>query len=405
MNSLRFQVFPALRRAGLVGCVGLAGLAASGSALAADQCSVNGQAVNLQDAASLAGKTGLVVCKNGSQKTEERELKNGKPLGKVRQYQDGKLHLDYSVDDKGEKHGPFKRLAANGKPLLEETYEHGKPVGIRREWSQSGQPVRISFRGENNDTFAADIHYNSKKQLAHLRCASKPLLAPHANDAALCGFQGKPSKVSLYTEEGVIKGGLVLANGVVQQSDTYDPDGKLEVRETFANGKRHEIIYFSNGNKKSDIMWLYTDHGQPQAFERKTEFYESGKTLREQVYSFVKTLERSRNLLVSDTSYFPNGKLKEQNQYSYTETRETRDSQHFFENGKLAKRTKFMKENAVIEFPIGTHQVFSETGQLLKETEYDDAGKAKRERAWDAAGKLTGDDELQADGSRKSLLK
>lgn len=395
MNSLRFQLFPAL----------LLGLATAGGALAANQCTLNGQAVDLQDASTLAGKTGLVVCKNGSQKTEERELKNGVKQGAVRQYQDGKLQLEFGNNEKGEKHGLLKRFATNGKLVLEERYENGKPVGIRREWTETGQVVRVSHRNPTGTLFVADVHYTQKKQLANLRCSDKPMLAPHANDAALCGFQGKPSKVSLYTEEGVIKAGLVLQNGVTQQSDTYDPDGKLEVSETFSKGRRHEIIYYQNGNKKSDIQWLYTENGQPQAFESKTEFYDTGKPLREQVYNFVMLQKVSRNLPVSNTLYFPSGKIKEKSQFSYTDTREIRETQSFFESGKLAKRSKFAVENAVHEFPIGTHQVFSETGQLQKETDYDDEGKAKRERTWDKAGKLVGDDEMLADGARKSMLK
>jgi antitoxin component YwqK of YwqJK toxin-antitoxin module len=398
MNSLRFQLFPAL----------LLTLAANGVALADDQCTLNGQALKSQDPAALAGKSGLILCKDGNKKTEERELKNGVKMGKVRLYQDGKLHQEYSEDEKGAQDGILKRYAPNGKLVLEENYAHGKPVGLRREWRDNGAPVRISFYSETDKTFDADVHYTQntqKKQLAHLRCAAKPMLAPHANDAALCGFQGKPSKVSLFTEEGIIKAGLVIANGVVQQSDTYDPDGKLEVSETFSKDKRHEIIYYPNGNKKSDIVWLYTENGQPQAFERKAEFYENGKMLRAQTYALIASSERSRNLLTSDLSYYPSGKLKEQSQLSYKDNRETRANQRFFENGKLAQRTTFVTENAVREFPVGTHQNFAETGQLIKETQYDDEGNAKRERTWDSAGKLIGDDALQGDGSRKSLLK
>ena len=68
---------------------------------------------------------------------------------------------------------------------------------------------------------------------------------------------------------------------------------------------------------------------------------------------------------------------------------------------KLRSEGYYLLQEYSGPLPIGVHKRFGEDGALVSETHYDATGTRTRERAF-REGKVTRDEEVFSDGSRKS---
>ncbi len=369
-----------------------------------EECSLNGESVSPSNGSTTAGKTGVMRCKDreSGEMLNERELKHGVFMGLERFYRNGKLQRERYINEKGNSHGKAKEFAANGQLILEENYVNAQERGISQRWNEKGQLIEVRFRGENPDEKAM-LRFNPDKSLAEFECGKKPLLGNYANDAEYCGFKGKPVTTKLYSEAGKLRSEFVLQNGEAQRAVFYRQDGSTESIDEVSNGKRSEKQFFANGKLRREKAWFNAN--RPLIIEREAEYHESGSKTQERLYQQVEKEGRKYAELRQETQFYLNGQNKTLVKYSYEAKNEIRDSQSFYDNGKLSEQGRSISEGRYNRRYVGIHQFFSNEGKLQRELHYDDQGKMQRERVWDANGKLQSDDLLFEDGSRKAYGK
>lgn len=380
-------------------------------ALAVQDCEFQGKHINTSDGSQTAGKTGMVRCKDRSSGVLEREyeLRDGQSIGLSRYYRDGTLVKEFTITANGPHEGPEREWAKNGQLVLEFTNVKGNARGLRRQWFEDCKQRKIEWVTDHERDGAA-VEYNALGQLASLRCGPKPLLAPHVNDAKLCGFEGVPSTVNLYSHKGDLRGTTVLLVGVEQRATTFSANGKPELEEELLPGgtqKRETIYYAEGGGKRRERLWDVSN-GRPALLLREADFHTSGTLVAERQYQVVETSNgRKRSRLAVESRFYLNGQPQQKDVYTQGDNGNTelRDTQRYTDQGKLKEQGRFALEGRYGERPVGVHQTFFANGKPEREDSFDAKGKVTRQKVWDESGKLVSDDEVFEDGSRKAYSK
>jgi len=398
------------QRAAGIGLTTLLVALACQPALAVQDCEFQGKHINTSDGSQTAGKTGMVRCKDRSSGVLEREyeLRDGQSIGLSRYYRDGTLVKEFTITANGPHEGPEREWAKNGQLVLEFTNVKGNARGLRRQWFEDGKQRKIEWVTDHERDGAA-VEYNALGQLASLRCGPKPLLAPHVNDAKLCGFDGgTPSTVNLYSHKGDLRGTTVLLVGVEQRATTFSANGKPELEEELLPGgtqKRETIYYAEGGGKRRERLWDVSS-GRPALLLREADFHTSGTLVAERQYQVVDTSNgRKRSRLAAESRFYLNGQPQQKDVYALEGNTELRDTQRYTDQGKLKTQGRYALEGRYGERPVGAHQTFFANGKPEHEDSYDAKGKATRQKVWDESGKLVSDDEVFEDGSRKAYSK
>lgn len=379
-------------------------LAQGGIALAVQDCEFNGKPVNPNNGNETKGLNGLLRCKDRDtgQMEREYELRNGDSVGLSRYFRKGQLYKEFTITANGPHEGLEREWAANGQLVLEFTNVNGNTRGLRRAWYDDGTPKRVDWVAEN-EREGASVQYTPTKQLAALRCGPKPLLAPHVDDAALCGFAGKPSTVSTYSTEGKVRSTQTLLAGLVQKATNFFSDGTPQDEEERQGTNRLERFYGNDGSKRREKLW--TEAEKPAQLLRESEYHASGTLVRERLYALADVGGRKRSRLASEARFYLNGQPQSKDNYTLEGNVEMRDSQRFSDKGTLRAQGRYALDGRYGERPVGVHKAFFDNGKLEQEEQYDDKGNVKRQRVWDEAGKLLSDDELFEDGSRKAYTR
>ncbi|MBK9442202.1 MAG: hypothetical protein IPN53_13215 [Comamonadaceae bacterium] len=384
--------------------------AACPSALAVQDCEFSGRHINTSNGFETAGKTGMVRCKDRDTGLMEREyeMRDGQSIGLSRYFRGGKLAREFTVTANGQHEGLEREWAANGQLVLELTNVNGRIRGLRRQWYEDGKPRKIEWVAESAREGAV-VEYRASGQLAGLRCGPKPLLDPHVNDGKLCGFDGVPSTVNLYSPKGNLRGTVVLASGIEQKATTFFADGKPELEQELLHGKaqKREIAYFEDGSKQREKLWDVSSGG-PALLLREAEFHASGTLVAERQYQVVAEANNSgRKLsrLVSEARFYLNGQAQQKDVYTLDGTTELRDTKRYTDQGKLKQQGRFALDGRSSARPVGVHQVFFANGKQAQEDTFGTKGKVARQKIWEESGKLFSDDELFEDGSRKAYSK
>ena len=205
---------------------------AGGVAHAALDCELNGRSVNLSDASSVGGNTGLVRCKERGtgELQREQQLQNGVFMGLARFYEKGKLAKEHTLNAKGNIHGLAREFAPNGQVVREAVYDDGRERGLVRSFYPGGRLRRVTFYPDVG-TDRAFVEFTERGQMSALRCGEKPMLAPVADDAGLCGFTGGPSQVELFDERGILRSRLSYLAGKRVRSQNFYDNGKPSVQD------------------------------------------------------------------------------------------------------------------------------------------------------------------------------
>ncbi|MFZ6719023.1 hypothetical protein [Undibacterium sp. Ji49W] len=374
------------------------------AAFAIEDCELNKESVNPANGSTTAGKTGIMKCvdRNSGKLVREQELQAGVFMGVRRYYKDGVLTKEFNVNERSNMHGRSREFAPNGQVLRDETYVNSNVRGLVREWHPNGAVKRIAFIGENPNEKAA-VKYTSDKQLSDIECADKPLLAPHANDAALCGFNGKPSQVQLYAENGRLRSQYVLLAGVRQQSTYFHDNGKPETVEESGSKQKTRKQYSDTGILRKETVWNMIE--KTAVIEREVDYHESGAKVREQLYALTEKDGRRQNRLVSDASFYLNGQPRRSEKFLIEGKNDIKEVRNYFDNGQMSSQERYVSEGRYLERPVGIHQGFAQNGKLVRESHYDERGRIQRERSWDENGKQLSDDQVFEDGSRKAFSK
>lgn len=379
-----------------------AALLAQGTmALAVQDCEFNGKPIDTNNGNATKGLSGMLRCKDRDTGEMEREyeLRNGDSVGLSRYYRKGQLYKEFTITANGPHEGLEREWATNGKLVLEFTNVNGNARGLRRAWYDDGTLKRVDWVAEN-ERESASVQYTPAKQLAALRCGPKPLLAPQVDDAALCGFGGKASTVSTYSDEGKVRSTQTLLAGVVQKATSFYSNGKPQDEEERQGNNRIERFFDNDGSKRREKLWSEAE--KPAALLRESEYHASGTLVRERLYTLVDMGGRRRSRLASEASFYLNGQPQSKDVYTLEGNTEMRDSQRFSDKGLLRAQGRYALDGRYGERPVGVHKSYFDSGKLELEEHYDDKGNVKRQRLWDEAGKQVSDDELFEDGSRKA---
>ncbi|SFU79768.1 Antitoxin component YwqK of the YwqJK toxin-antitoxin module [Polaromonas sp. YR568] len=371
---------------------------------AVQDCEVNGESVNPNHGGTTAGKTGIMRCKDrdSGQMMREQELQNGKFMGQVRYYREGKLQRDYSVNERGNQHGRSREFAPGGQVLRDSTYDNGSQVGLARSFHTNGQLQRITFYAlretGGSSSEQAYAEFNERGQLQYLRCGDKPVLAAPADDARWCGFSGGASQVELFSSKGVLNARSSYLAGKRVRHETLGDGGKPDYQDEVADNTRTERYFNNAGVKRREVRWLLDGQTSRSAFkEREQDFADSGTLTRDRQWSGGRP--------VSDQTFYLNGQPRSKTEFGGEGESAWLQTTDYFDSGKVARTGRFSAGNRYRQLPLGTHQRFNEAGKLVGESSYDDRGRLTREKAWDDDGKPLRDDAVFEDGSRKAYSK
>ncbi|QNK69711.1 toxin-antitoxin system YwqK family antitoxin [Variovorax sp. PAMC26660] len=389
-----FAALPRLLRIGLAALVPLLGATA---VHAQQDCDLNGRSINPNNGASLAGKTGLLRCKDraSGELQREEQVQNGVSMGLVRLYDKGKLAKEHTLNAKGNMQGRAREFSPTGRVLRDATYDDGQERGLARSFYPSGQLRRAIFYPDTGSE-RASVEFTERGQMSALRCADAPALAPVVDDAKLCGFTGNPSQVELFDTRGTLRSRLsYLAGKRVRTQNFYD-NGKTALLDETVGTQRTEQNYSSEGIKRRETVYLVVERTTIR--QREQAFSEKGTLVRDQRWN-------TSGEPVVDDSYYLNGQPSSKAVYSGSGDTRTVEVTEFHDNGQRAAQGSYQVASRGRQVPTGTHQRFSEKGQLLAESSFDAKGRVTRERAWDENGELQRDDEVFEDGSRKAFTR
>ncbi|MBO9514623.1 MAG: hypothetical protein J7549_10950 [Variovorax sp.] len=370
-------------------------LLAHGAAHAVQDCEINGLAVNPANGATTAGKSGLMRCRDRDTRelVREQQIQSGTFQGVVRSYDKGKLAKEYSVNATGNMHGLAREFASNGRVVREATYDDGHETGLVRSFYPTGQLRRVTYFADSAGE-RAFAEFTERGQLSALRCGDKPVLAPAADDAKLCGFDNGPSRVELFDGKGILRSRLAYLSGKRVRSEDFYDNGKPAAQDELVGNQRTERRFSSEGVKRREVVSLLGERGAVK--QRDQEFSERGTLVREQRWN-------AAGDPVSDESFYLNGQPRSKAVYGVDGGSRLIEVTEFYDNGQRAAVGRYIATDRFRQIPIGTHQRFNEKGVLIAESIYDENGRIARERAWDANGKLERDDQVFEDGSRKEF--
>ena len=369
-------------------------LTAAVSAHAVQDCDIAGQHVNPANGNTTAGKTGLMRCKDRDtgQLQREQELQDGKFMGLVRFYDHGQLSKEYSVNERGNRHGRSREFAPGGQVIVDINYANGDETGMARRFHTNGQLRRASFY---NDGEKAHAEFNDRGQLSQLRCSDKPLLAPVVDDAKLCGFAGTASQFELFDSRGSLSSrNSYLAGQRVRYEQLYD-DGKTQLLQENGPARQIERQFSRDGVKRRDTE--RTLDGKTVTAMRLQQFSETGTLVRDQRWAAGRQ--------ASDTSFYLNGQPKTRQEWGGSGTASWIDETDYRDDGSVASTGRYLEPGRGRRQATGTHKVFNAAGKVVAEAEYDARGRIARERAWDDGGTLVRDDAVFEDGSRKAFAR
>ncbi|MDM0010945.1 hypothetical protein QTH87_00710 [Variovorax sp. J22P168] len=396
MNLAAAVVRPSTRPRLALAAVAALALACS-SAQAAEDCELNGQAVNPANAASTAGKTGLMRCKDRDSGllVREQQVQGGVFAGPVRVYENDKLVKEHTLNASGNMEGRAREFSPTGQVLRDATYEDGREVGMARSFHPNGALRRATFFA-NASGERASVEFTERGQLSALRCGDRPMLAPLADDAQLCGFGNGPSKVELYDGKGILRARLSYVAGKRVRSEDFYDNGKPAALDEIVGNQRTERRFSSEGVKRREVISVVGERGTVR--QRELEFSERGTLLRDQRWN-------AAGEPVSDESFYQNGQPRSKSVRGVNGNGRLIEVVEFYDNGQRAAIGRYLAIDRFSQLPVGTHQRFTITGMLIAESVHDDRGRVTRERSWDPDGKPERDDEVFADGSRKTFAR
>jgi antitoxin component YwqK of YwqJK toxin-antitoxin module len=334
--------------------------------------------------------------------SREREIKAGEIYGLYRLYQNGVLTLEYTDTKNGPRNGITRKYAPNKQLIQEETEVMGQPQGLQREWYPDGTLKKVEWIAEGKSP--ASVRFTKKAALHGVSCSSKPSLAPHADDASLCGFKGKAVTNTYYTDEGQKRATETILAGVIQQATSFDTNtGKIRNTMELKASEITETGFFENSNKQYETVINAAE--KSRAFVRKSVFYESGSMKQEQKFSMLEIEGRRRNFMTSEAQFYQNGQMRQLQEFSIDGRDYFKEVKSFNDKGALTSQAKYQQLGSYNNRPIGIHKTFFDDGKISYEEHHDKNGKVFRQKRWDESGKLIADDEVFEDGSRKAFSK
>ena len=141
----------------------------AGSAHAAQDCEIQGVAVNPAVGSTLQGKSGLMRCTDSDSGllVREQEVSHGRLMGQVRMYHDGLLTKEYGQNERGNLHGSLREVTPGGRLVRKAVYDNGVVLGLMRVYHPNGQLQRGSALDAAGNEIAA-VEFTPQGQVTDL---------------------------------------------------------------------------------------------------------------------------------------------------------------------------------------------------------------------------------------------
>jgi antitoxin component YwqK of YwqJK toxin-antitoxin module len=373
-------------------------------------CLVNGTKVelrpSLEDPFERREEDGTVKCMKDGQPFTDLVVKKGKKTGFLTQQRDAILMREQYRD--GKRDGE-QRTTNNGRLTGVQVYVDGKVV-TDTDYHPNGKLSRHTHQFPDRLDL---IELSDDGKVYAITCS--PLSKDDRELRKWCGFEGAITH-TLYDGTGKVSRVQTYLNGVLQKEGPGNSDYGSGNEVAYQDGKKHgqERVVDKTGKLLSTTQWnrglkdgkelTYADDGKKVAKEsvwkadelvQATEFYLNGNPKLREVYDTPKKLVRTR--------YWDTGKTKEEGTLLACDSRGFRSRgwceegthKRFYENGDRAA-----EENYRAGKLHGTSKSWWDNGRQEEVAEYED-GKVSARKNWDRDGKLTVDEEYEADGSRK----
>ncbi|WCM92226.1 hypothetical protein M5C99_17970 [Acidovorax sp. NCPPB 2350] len=370
------------------------------------RCEMDGQAVNPAHGAELAGRSGLLQCREQDTGRLQREqtLREGRFVGPERFFdREGRLLRERSVNERGNSEGRVVEFWPDGRVRREEFAVNGRTQGLVRSFDSQGRLERLTFHGEGRELFSAS--YNPAGQPTRLLC---PASSVTPEDRALCGFgPGGAADTVLYTADGGKAAQRRYENGRLMAASEWNARGELATQWLFEQGRRVQRSFSAEGPAgtgplpapvrreeriyEPDERPLTDRGGQPAALRR---WSANGQLIEQIGYTAGRETLQER--------WYANGERRERTVLTGTGDAARLQSELFNDEGRLTHRSLFTADRR----PTGVQQRFHANGRLAREETFsapDSRGRTRIEarKEWSEDGELMADDILLEDGSRQ----
>ena len=357
----------------------------SAPAWAVQRCELNGESVNPNNGHTTAGKSGVMRCTDdsGSVRLREQTLRDGRFVGPVVVVLSDGERREYSVNERGNRHGVARTFDGKGTLRREENLDDGSNVGLQKVFAEAGHLQELHFSDERRTVLT--IGYQADGSLKELRCAPASVVP---QDREVCGHAGRASDVTLYREPGKPSGTVSYLKGQMQRMTVLDREGRLVRSEELKDGRRIKRVFYTSGKPRSETDFIDRDPNSGGGREGVArEWAESGQMTQETQWAegYEQRIQQ----------WYLNGQQKMRQQIRREGREQQRTTESFWDNGKLAAVN--VERNGRLS---GWQKYFSEDGVLMREDEHGERGLLQRRKRYNEQGVLEREERFLEDGSR-----
>lgn len=367
----------------------LLGLAAAltigAPAWAVQRCELNGESVNPNNGHTTAGKSGVMRCvdDDGQVRRRDQTLREGRFVGPVVVVLADGERREYSVNERGNRHGLARTFDGKGILRKEENLDNGSNVGVQKNFAEAGYLQELHFADERRTVLT--IAYLADGTLKELRCAPTSVVP---QDREVCGHGGRASEVTLYREAGKPSGTVSYLQGQMQRLSVLDREGRLVRNEELKDGRRIKRVFYASGQPRSETDFIERDPNTQGGREGTArEWAESGQLTQETTWAqgYEQRIQQ----------WYLNGKPKMRQQIRREGREQERTIESFWDNGKPAAVNA--ERNGRL---WGWQKYFNEDGVLVREDEHGERGLLQRRKRYNEQGGLEREERFLEDGSR-----
>lgn len=352
---------------------------------AVQRCELNGENVNPNNGHTTAGKSGVMRCTDdsGSVRLREQTLRDGRFVGPVVMVLADGERREYSVNERGNRHGLARTFDAKGTLRQEESLDDGSAAGVQKRFAEAGHLRELHFATDRRTVLT--MAYLVDGTLSELRCAPASVVP---QDREVCGHAGRASEVTLYREPGKPSGTVSYLMGKMQRQSVLDREGRLVRNEELKDGRRIKRVFYAFGQPRSETDFIERDPNGPGGREGVArEWAESGQLTQETMWAdgYEQRIQQ----------WYLNGKPKMRQQIRRSGREQERTTESFWDNGKPAAVNT--ERNGRLS---GWQKYFSENGMLMREDEHGERGLLLRRKRYNEQGVLEREERFLEDGSR-----
>lgn len=363
----------------------MAALMIGAPAWAVQRCELNGESVNPNNGHTTAGKSGVMRCvdEDGQVRRREQTLSEGRFVGPVVMVLANGERREYSINDRGNRHGLARTFDGKGTLRKEENLDNGSHVGVQKNFAEAGYLQELQFAADRRTVLT--IAYLADGSLSELRCAPISVVP---QDREVCGHAGRASEVTLYREPGKPTGAVSYLQGQMQRLSVLDREGRLVRSEELKDGRRIKRVFYASGKPRSETDFIERDPNGPGGREGTArEWAESGQLTQETTWAqgYEQRIQQ----------WYLNGQPKMRQQIRREGREHERTIESFWDNGKPAAVNA--ERNGRL---WGWQKYFSENGVLVREDEHGERGLLQRRKRYNEQGGLEREERFLEDGSR-----